>query len=95
PSSILLNQEFTSKTLQNRINSLSFPIVHLATHGQFSSKAEETFIVAWDERIYVKKLNELVRTLEQNRPEAIELLILSACQTAAGDEQAALGIAGV
>ncbi|MCC5660817.1 CHAT domain-containing protein [Nostoc sp. XA010] len=95
PSSILLNQEFTSKTLQNRINSLSFPIVHLATHGQFSSKAEETFIVAWNERIYVKKLNELVRTLEQNRPEAIELLILSACQTAAGDEQAALGIAGV
>ncbi|MBW4424324.1 MAG: CHAT domain-containing protein [Nostoc desertorum CM1-VF14] len=95
PSSILLNQEFTSKTLQNRINSLPFPIVHLATHGQFSSKAEETFIVAWNERIYVKKLNELVRTLEQNRPEAIELLILSACQTAAGDEQAALGIAGV
>ncbi|MEH2182546.1 CHAT domain-containing protein [Nostoc sp.] len=95
PSTILLNQEFTSKTLQNRINSLSFPIVHLATHGQFSSKAEETFIVAWDERIYVKKLNELVRTLEQNRPEAIELLILSACQTAAGDKQAALGIAGV
>ncbi|MDZ8091011.1 MAG: CHAT domain-containing protein [Nostoc sp. DedQUE05] len=95
PSTILLNQEFTSKTLQNRINSLSFPIVHLATHGQFSSKAEETFIVAWNERIYVKKLNELVRTIEQNRPEAIELLILSACQTAAGDEQAALGIAGV
>ncbi|MEH1840726.1 MAG: CHAT domain-containing protein [Nostoc sp.] len=95
PSTILLNQQFTSKTLQNRINSLSFPIVHLATHGQFSSKAEETFIVAWDERIYVKKLNELVRTLEQNRPEAIELLILSACQTATGDEQAALGIAGV
>ncbi|MCC5663621.1 CHAT domain-containing protein [Nostoc sp. CHAB 5784] len=95
PSSILLNQEFTSKALENRINSLSFPIVHLATHGKFSSKAEETFIVAWDERIYVKKLNELVRTLEQNRPEAIELLILSACQTAAGDEQAALGIAGV
>ncbi len=95
PSSILLNQEFTSKALQNRINSLPFPIVHLATHGQFSSKAEETFIVAWNERIYVKKLNELVRTLEQNRPEAIELLILSACQTAVGDEQAALGIAGV
>ncbi|BAY47989.1 hypothetical protein SAMD00079811_56080 [Scytonema sp. HK-05] len=96
PSSILLNQEFTSKALQNRINSLPFPVVHLATHGQFSSKAEETFIVAWDdERIYVKKFNELVRTLEQNRPEAIELLILSACQTAAGDEQAALGIAGV
>jgi CHAT domain-containing protein len=95
PSSILLNQEFTSKALQNRINSLPFPIVHLATHGQFSSKAEETFILAWDDRIYVKELSNLVRTIEQNKPEAIELLVLSACQTAAGDTRAALGIAGV
>ncbi|MBW4666745.1 MAG: CHAT domain-containing protein [Cyanomargarita calcarea GSE-NOS-MK-12-04C] len=95
PSSILLNQEFTKTALQNRINSLPFPVVHLATHGQFSSKAEETFIVAWNDRIYVKDLNKLVRTIEQNRPEAIELLILSACQTATEDEQAALGIAGV
>ncbi|RCJ19617.1 hypothetical protein A6770_05605 [Nostoc minutum NIES-26] len=95
PSSILLNQEFTSKSLQNRINSLPFPVVHLATHGQFSSKAEETFIVAWDDRIYVNELSNLVRTIEQNKPEAIELLVLSACQTAAGDTRAALGIAGV
>ncbi|NDJ20665.1 CHAT domain-containing protein [Nostoc sp. B(2019)] len=95
PSSILLNEEFTRSALQNRINSLPFPVVHLATHGQFSSKAEETFIVAWKDRIYVKQFNQLVRTIEQNRPEAIELLILSACQTAAGDERAGLGIAGV
>ncbi|MBD2450318.1 CHAT domain-containing protein [Nostoc sp. FACHB-152] len=95
PSSILLNQEFTSKSLQDLINSLPFPVVHLATHGQFSSKAEETFILAWDDRIYVKQLNNLFRTVEQNKPEAIELLVLSACQTAAGDARAALGIAGV
>ncbi|WP_298921523.1 CHAT domain-containing protein [uncultured Nostoc sp.] len=95
PSNILLNQEFTRLALQNRINSLPFPVVHLATHGQFSSKAEETFIVAWKDRIYVKQFNQLVRTIEQNRPEAIELLVLSACQTAAGDERAGLGIAGV
>ncbi len=94
-SSILLNQEFTSTALQNRINSQPFPVIHLATHGQFSSTAEETFIVAWDERIYVKEFNKLVRTIEQNRPEALELLILSACQTATGDERAGLGIAGV
>lgn len=95
PSNILLNQEFTRSALQNRINSLNFPVVHLATHGQFSSKAEKTFIVAWKDRIYVKQFNQLVRTIEQNRPEAIELLVLSACQTAAGDERAGLGIAGV
>lgn len=95
PSSILLNNEFTSTALQNRMNSLPFPVVHLATHGQFSSKAEETFIVAWDKRIYVNELNNLVRTRDTEKPDAIELLVLSACETASGNEQAALGIAGV
>ena len=96
PSSILLNEEFTSTALQNKINSLPYPVVHLATHGKFSSKAKETFIVASNnERIYVKDLNKIVQTVEQNKPEAIELLVLSACQTATGDEDAALGIAGV
>ncbi|MEM1391714.1 MAG: CHAT domain-containing protein [Cyanobacteria bacterium P01_H01_bin.150] len=96
PSDVLLNEEFTSKRLQERINSLPYPVLHLATHGKFSSKAEETFIVAWNnERIYVKDFNKLVQTAEQKKPEAIELLVLSACQTALGDEKAALGIAGV
>jgi CHAT domain-containing protein/tetratricopeptide (TPR) repeat protein len=95
PSNILLNNEFTSTALQNSINSLPFPVVHLATHGQFSSKAEETFIVAWDKRIYVNELDNLVRNREQNRPDAVELLVLSACETADGDNRAALGIAGV
>ena len=95
PSNILLNNEFTSTALQNQINSLPFPVVHLATHGQFSSKAEETFIVAWDKRIYVNELDDLVRNREQNKPDAVELLVLSACETAAGDKRAALGIAGV
>jgi CHAT domain-containing protein len=95
PSSILLNNEFTSTALQNQINSQPFSVVHLATHGQFSSKAEETFIVAWDKRIYVNELNNLVRTREQSRPDAIELLVLSGCETARGNDRAALGIAGV
>lgn len=95
PSSLLINKEFTSTALQNQIDSLPFPIVHLATHGQFISKAKDAFIVAWDKRIYVNELNNLVRTREQRQPNAIELLVLSACETAAGDERAALGIAGV
>ena len=95
-SDVLLNEEFTSEKLQERINSLPYPVLHLATHGKFSSKAEETFIVAWNnERIYVKDFNKLVQNVEQKKPEAIELLVLSACQTALGDDKAALGIAGV
>ena len=95
PSTVLLNQKFTSRTFQKQINSVPFPVVHLATHGQFSSKAEETFILTWDGRINANQLDNLLRIRNQGRPNAIELLVLSACQTAAGDKRAALGLAGV
>jgi CHAT domain-containing protein len=95
PTTVLLNQEFTSKTLQKEINSVLFPVVHLATHGQFSSKADETFILTWDGRINVNQLDALLRIRDTQRPNAIELLVLSACQTAAGDKRAALGLAGI
>jgi len=36
-----------------------------------------------------------LRSREQSRPDAIELLVLSACETAEGDKRAALGLAGV
>lgn len=95
PTNILLNQSFTRTQLVGKLEAVSFPIVHLATHGQFSSQAENTFLLTWEGQIKVKDLDQLleVRDRQQNRP--IELLILSACQTAAGDKRAALGLAGV
>lgn len=95
PTTVLLNQKFTNETLQKEINSVLFPVVHLATHGQFSSKAEDTFILTWDGRINVNQLDTLLRIRETERPNPIELLVLSACQTAAGDKRAALGLAGI
>ncbi len=95
PTKLLLNQNFTKTTIQNAINSASYPVIHLATHGQFSSKAEDTFILTWDSRINVNQLNELLRSREQNEGKPIELLVLSACKTAVGDNRAALGLAGV
>jgi CHAT domain-containing protein len=95
PSQVLFNEQFTTQAFQNQVNSLPFPVVHLATHGQFSSDADNTFVLAWDEKIKVNQLSNLLRTRDQSRPDAIELLILSACQTAAGDKRAALGLAGV
>ncbi|MBG1261361.1 CHAT domain-containing protein [Nostoc commune] len=92
---VLLNQQFTSQAFQKQVESLPFKIVHLATHGQFSSNAENTFILSWDKQIKVNELSDFLKVREQNRPEAVELLVLSACQTAAGDNRAALGLAGV
>jgi len=94
PGTELLNQKFTRDTLQTKIDSNDFPIVHIATHGQFSSRAEQTFILAWDGRINVNKLNDFLQNIDQRTHNALELLVLSACQTAAGDNRAALGLAG-
>ncbi|MCL1469868.1 CHAT domain-containing protein [Argonema antarcticum] len=91
----LLNQEFTSINLQTALKSFPFPVVHIATHGQFSSLAEKTFILTWDKKINVKELDNLLRRREQDESRPIELLVFSACETAAGDNRAALGLAGV
>ena len=95
PGELLLNEQFTSTAIEKAVDSVPFPVVHLATHGQFSSKAEDTFILTWDDRLNVNQLNQLLRTREASGRGAIELLVLSACQTAAGDQRAALGLAGV
>ncbi|MGM3305796.1 CHAT domain-containing protein [Anabaena sp. WFMT] len=95
PSEVLLNQTFTSAALRKQIDSLPFSVVHLATHGQFSSNADETFVLAWDKPMKVNELKDLLRSREQTRPEPIELLVLSACETAEGDKRAALGLAGI
>ena len=91
----LLNQDFTRDRLSDEISQEQFNVVHLATHGQFSSRAEDTFILAADGPINVAELDRLLRDRLPNDDQAIELLILSACQTAEGDDRAALGLAGV
>lgn len=95
PSQVLLNGQFTRDRLRNAIDATQFSGIHLATHAQFSSKAENTFLLTWDERVNVKNLDQLLRDSDRPRGNPIELLILSACQTAVGDKRATLGLAGV
>ncbi|WP_293112502.1 CHAT domain-containing protein [Moorena sp. SIO4G3] len=94
-TTVLLNQEFTDSNLQNAVDAKPFPVLHLATHGQFSSTADETFVLAWNDRINVRQFNSLLRSREREDTNPIELLVLSACQTARGDNRAVLGLAGV
>ncbi|NEO16875.1 MAG: CHAT domain-containing protein [Moorea sp. SIO3F7] len=95
PSEILLNQDFTETNFENSVEAAPFPVVHIASHGEFSSKAEKTFILTWDSKINVTELKDLLQTTDLRQPTPIELLVLSACETATGDKRAALGIAGV
>lgn len=94
-SVVLRDQEFTRTALESKINQQPFSVVHLATHGEFSSNPEQTYIRAWDERINVHQLRNLLQTRQSNQDSAIELLVLSACDTASSDRRSALGLAGV
>ncbi|MDX2215379.1 MAG: CHAT domain-containing protein [Oculatellaceae cyanobacterium bins.114] len=94
-SQVLLNQDFTTDNFQTAINQVPYPIVHLATHGEFSSQPEDTFILTWQNRINIQQLSRLLQATDVSRRRPIELLVLSACKTAEGDDRAALGLAGV
>jgi CHAT domain-containing protein len=94
PSQIILNQGFTSKALNDNLRKDYFPLIHLATHGQFSSNFEQTYIVTWEDKINILKLEKLLKQRSQQQV-ALELLVLSACETASGDNRAALGLAGM
>ncbi len=91
----LLNPQFTKVNLQQQINSGTFSAVHIATHGKFSSQPEETFILTYNQLLRSNELNNLLRSNELSRSQKVELLVLSACETAQGDNRATLGLAGI
>jgi len=91
----LLNSEFNETNLKQQIESAPFSVIHIATHGNFSSNPEDTFIVLWNQLLKVNDFDNLLRISHPRESHALELLTLSACQTATGDKRAALGLAGV
>jgi len=94
PTKTLRNQAFTKDALKEEMVKTPFPVVHLATHGQFSSNPKETFILTWDDKINIEDLQSILRDRRRQK-NPLELLVLSACQTAEGDNRATLGLAGI
>lgn len=96
-SKVLKDQAFLEQNIQAFINAAPFNVIHLATHGQFSSNPEQTFILDAQQPISAQEIDDLLTVNDPERliKHPIELLILSACETAAGDSRAALGLAGI
>jgi CHAT domain-containing protein/predicted negative regulator of RcsB-dependent stress response len=90
----LVNEKFVIPTLKRDMAQDQYQIVHFATHGQFGADSGNTFILTHDGELTPNQLEELIRP-SQFRGKPVELLTLSACETAAGDDRAALGLAGV
>lgn len=90
----LLDREFIVTNFERQLRARQFSIVHIASHGEFDSDPKKSFLLAYDGRLSMDNLEQVMK-LARFRDDPIELLTLSACRTAAGDDRAALGIAGV
>ncbi|BAY85944.1 hypothetical protein NIES267_54500 [Calothrix parasitica NIES-267] len=91
----LLNQSFTDTNLEKQVDSAKYNIVHIATHGNFSSNLEEAYILTWNKLLKIEDFDKLFQINTNLDSQAIELLVLSACETANGDRRATLGLSGI
>ncbi len=90
----LLNDQFMMSRVAEELKAHPYSIMHIASHGQFHSEGKDTFLLAYDGKMTMDRLEEYVGML-RFREEPLALITLSACETAAGDDRAALGLAGV
>jgi len=91
PGQFFLNEAFTLKNLKSLRSNTPYEIIHLATHGEFKpGAASNSYIQLWDAQLQLDQLRELGW---RNPP--VELLVLSACRTAVGDNGAELGFGGL
>ena len=95
PSMRRVDAAFTKSAFAAALESEPFDVVHVASHGRFDARASESFVLAHDGRIGFAELGEWIGQTRPRTGRPLELLVLSACETALGDERAALGLAGV
>ena len=91
-----LNNKFNYQNFKQEIESSKSSLVHIATHGQFGGTAENTFLQAYRSRISLFQLEEILSNHNNNFPDTpIQMLVLSACDTASSNPRATLGMSGV
>ncbi|MDJ0747641.1 MAG: CHAT domain-containing protein [Xenococcaceae cyanobacterium MO_167.B27] len=86
-----LNEQFSSDSFQLNLSTTNYLVVHVATHGYFGGVAENSLILAYNRSVYALQLKDILSESKGN----INMLVLSACETAIGSELSALGIAGI
>jgi CHAT domain-containing protein len=91
---LLENATFTLSNFEKDLARQPYSIVHVASHGKFQKDARNTFLLTYDGKLNMDTLqSDMASTTYREQP--VELLTLSACQTAVGDDKAALGLGGV
>jgi len=93
PGTNLLDATFTTGRLHDEFDKGEYRIAHLATHGFFGKTGDQSYLMAYDDIVTMDGLQKLLQ-LERVKKNPIDLLTLSACETADGDDRSPLGIAG-
>ncbi|MFQ5776059.1 MAG: CHAT domain-containing protein [Kiloniellaceae bacterium] len=91
---LLENEQFLLQSVSRELEVTPYSVVHIASHAQFEPDARDSFLLTYDGRLTMDGLERFVK-LSRFREDPVDLLTLSACSTAAGDERAALGLAGI
>lgn len=90
----LLNEQFTSTNFAKRLKTSRYDLIHIISHAEFAENVKNSFILTHDGKLNLNKLQNLIESSRHNQ--SIELLTLSACNTAKGDKGwTALGLSGV
>jgi CHAT domain-containing protein len=96
---LFLNEQFTVDNFKTQnLRDRPFKIIHLGTHAEFlAGDFQDSYIQFYDQKLKLPELREISDELGWNTTQSdpIELLVLSACQTAIGNEKAELGFAGL
>jgi len=95
PSRSLVNDQFVADRFEREVQARPFGIVHIASHGEFADDPSESFLLTYDGKLSMDRLARAVATSQFRQEQPLELLTLSACETAAGNDRAALGLAGI
>ncbi len=93
-ATVLRDESYILPNMKRQMHDEPFSVVHIASHGQFKGDSAQTFILTHNGKLTLDQLQNLIAPTRYSR-EPLELLTLSACQTAAGDDRAALGLAGI
>jgi CHAT domain-containing protein len=91
---ILMNHDFQLADIQQSLTDDVYTIVHIASHSHFSGDKDQSYILTFDDRMTLEQMDQCMGVF-RFRQTPLDLVTLSACETAVGDDRAALGLAGV
>lgn len=94
PGASLINSDFRVQNVKEQLDQMPYPLIHIASHGEFTGNSRNNYILTWDGKMTLDDLDRFIRN-SAIRKTPVELLSLSACKTAAGDDRASLGLAGL